>query len=57
MKNYYVYIMFSQRNGTLYAGVTSDLLKRVYEHKNKAAQASFTAKYNVDKLGYFELGF
>lgn len=52
--NAYVYILFNKRNGTLYVGVTSDLVKRVYEHKNKLV-AGFTKKYNVDKLGYYEI--
>ena len=54
MKQGYVYILFNKRNGTLYVGVTSDLIKRVYEHKDKTAD-SFTKKYNVDKLGYYEV--
>ena len=54
MKYSYVYILFSKRNGTLYIGVTSDLVKRVYQHKNKLADG-FTKKYNVDKLGYYEV--
>ena len=53
-KKSYVYILFSQRNGTLYVGVTSNLVKRVYEHKNKLVDG-FTKKYNVDKLGYYEI--
>ena len=53
-KKGYVYILFSKRNGTLYVGVTSDLVKRVYEHKNKYVKC-FTEKYNVDKLGYYEV--
>lgn len=53
MKNYYVYILSSKRNGTLYVGSTSDLIKRVFEHKSKFI-AGFTAKYNVSKLVYFE---
>jgi putative endonuclease len=53
MKNYYVYILASQRNGTLYIGVTNDLIKRVWEHKNKVADG-FTKKYGVDRLVYFE---
>ena len=54
MNNSYVYILFNKRNGTLYVGVTSDLVKRVYEHKNKFVQG-FTSKYGVDKLGYYEI--
>jgi len=53
MKQYYVYILASAKNGTLYTGVTSDLIKRVYEHKSKAADG-FTKKYGADKLVYFE---
>ena len=49
----YIYILFNKRNGTLYTGVTSDLKKRVYEHKNKTYEG-FTSKYNVIKLGYYE---
>ena len=56
MKNvhiYYVYIMSSQRNGTLYIGVTNDLQKRVYEHKTSIIKG-FTEKYGVSMLIYFE---
>jgi len=53
-KSAYVYILFSRRNGTLYTGVTSNLKRRVYEHKTALHPNSFTAKYGVDKLGYFE---
>jgi putative endonuclease len=52
-KDYYVYILASKRNGTLYIGLTSDLIKRVWEHKNKLVEG-FTQKYNVDKLVYLE---
>ncbi len=52
-KQYYVYILFSKYNGTLYVGVTNNLIRRVWEHKNKILKG-FTEKYNVDKLGYFE---
>jgi len=48
-----VYILASRRNGTLYTGVTSDLVKRVHEHKNGLADG-FTKKYNVHHLVYFE---
>ena len=50
---YYVYILSSQRNGTLYVGSTSDLIKRVWEHKNKVIP-SFTSKYHVHQLVYYE---
>ena len=52
-KEAYVYILFNKPFGVLYIGVTSDLIKRIYEHKNKII-GGFSAKYNVDKLGYFE---
>ena len=52
-KNFYVYILASQRNGTLYVGVTSDLIKRISEHKNKLAEG-FTEQYDVNKLVYYE---
>ena len=52
-KHGYVYILFNKRNGTLYTGVTSDLIKRVYEHKTKVSKG-FTSRYSVDKLGYYE---
>ena len=48
------YILFNKQNGTLYIGVTSNLVKRVYEHKNKLVDG-FTKKYNIDKLGYYEI--
>lgn len=50
---YYVYILGSQINGTLYIGVTNDLNRRVYEHKNKLV-VGFTEKYGVTKLVYVE---
>ena len=53
-KKAYVYILFSRRNGTLYTGVTSNLKRRIYEHKIGLHPNSFTARYGVDKLGYFE---
>ena len=52
-KYYYVYIMASSRNGTLYVGFTSNLAQRVFEHKNHLLPG-FTSRYNVDKLVYFE---
>jgi putative endonuclease len=53
MKQYYVYILASKRNGTLYIGVTSDLIRRIFEHKNNLIPG-FTTKYNVHNLVYFE---
>jgi putative endonuclease len=53
-KEYYVYILSSKRNGTLYIGVTSGLAKRVYEHKNNIIDG-FTKKYNVHSLVYYEM--
>jgi putative endonuclease len=53
MKHPCVYILASQRNGTLYTGVTSDLIKRVWEHKNDLIEG-FTNKYGVHRLVYFE---
>jgi putative endonuclease len=50
---YYVYILASDLGGTLYIGVTNDLVRRVHEHKTKAADG-FTKKYGVDRLVYFE---
>jgi putative endonuclease len=50
----YVYILSSQRNGTLYVGSTSDLIKRVWEHKNKVVPG-FTSKYHEHQLVYYEI--
>jgi putative endonuclease len=49
-----VYILASQRNGTLYIGVTSDLVKRIWEHKNNMVEG-FTKRYNVHRLVWYEL--
>ena len=51
--HYYVYILASKRNGTLYIGVISDLIKRVHEHKSDLV-AGFTKKHGVHKLVYYE---
>lgn len=53
MKAFYVYMMASKRNGTLYVGSTSDLIQRVWEHKNKVV-SRFTAQYNTHMLVYYE---
>lgn len=52
-KNFYVYIMTNYQETTFYIGVTSDLLRRVVEHKQKAKEG-FSSKYNLTKLVYFE---
>ena len=51
---YYVYILSNSTNSTVYTGVTKDLAKRVYEHKHHADPNSFTAKYDITKLVYYE---
>jgi putative endonuclease len=53
-KTYAVYILASKRNGTLYTGVTNDLSRRMYEHKEKMNRG-FTARYNVSLLVYYEV--
>ena len=53
-RQYYVYILFNKKNGTLYVGVTNNLVKRVWEHKNKVVKG-FTEKYNINKLVYYEI--
>jgi len=50
----YVYLLANKHNNVLYTGVTNDLVRRVYEHKNKLL-AGFTKKYNVDRLVYYEV--
>ena len=51
---YYVYILANATNVVVYIGVTSDLIRRVYEHKIHAESQSFTSRYGVHKLVYFE---
>jgi putative endonuclease len=53
MADYYVYIMASEKNGTLYIGMTNNLIKRVYEHKNNLVKG-FTQRYHVHILVYYE---
>jgi putative endonuclease len=53
-KRFYVYILASKRNGTLYVGVTSDLVKRIWEHKEEVAEG-FTSEYGVKNLVYYEV--
>jgi putative endonuclease len=54
MKQFYVYILASRPGGAIYIGVTNDLVRRVYEHKNKLIKG-FTERYSIDKLVYFEV--
>lgn len=54
MNQYYVYILASKRNGTLYIGVTNDLIRRTYEHRNGLIEG-FTKKYGVKILVYYEI--
>lgn len=51
---YFVYLLASRKDGTLYLGVTRDLVRRVYEHKTKAA-SGFTSRYDVRRLVWFEI--
>ena len=53
-KQGYVYILTNKPRGTLYIGVTSDLIKRIYQHKEKLV-SGFTQKYELDQLVYFEI--
>lgn len=53
LKTYYVYILASKRNGTLYVGITDNLIKRVWQHKNDIVEG-FTKKYNCHHLVYYE---
>ncbi len=54
MNQYYVYILASKKNGTLYIGVTNNLVKRTYEHKQNEVEG-FTRRYNVHNLVYYEI--
>ena len=53
MKKYYVYILTNKNNNVLYTGITNEIERRIYEHKNKLVDG-FTKKYNLKKLVYFE---
>ena len=52
---FYVYILASKRNGTIYVGVTNSLFGRIFRHKLKENPNSFTARYNVTRLVYYEI--
>lgn len=53
LHTYYVYILASKRNGTLYIGVTNNLIRRIYEHKNDMTEG-FTKRYRIHRLIYYE---
>ncbi|MCT4575177.1 MAG: GIY-YIG nuclease family protein [Alphaproteobacteria bacterium] len=55
MKQSYVYIVTNKNNTVLYTGITSNLIQRIYKHKDRTYDNSFTKRYNVDKLVYFEV--
>ena len=52
--HYYVYILTNENGNVMYVGFTDNLIRRVHEHKNHLDRGSFTARYNVTKLVYFE---
>lgn len=54
MKNSYVYIVTNKKNGTLYVGVTTNLVQRIYQHKSSVVD-SFTSKYKLNNLVYYEV--
>jgi len=54
MRQYFVYMLASKKNGTLYIGITNNLIKRVYEHRNNLVEG-FTKRYGVHKLIYYEI--
>ena len=52
-KRYFVYLLSNKKNGTLYIGITNDLVRRVYEHKSKHVEG-FSKKYNLSRLVWFD---
>ena len=52
---YYVYVLSNSNKNVVYTGVTNDLIRRVYEHKQHLDKSSFTSRYNVENLVYFEV--
>ena len=55
MRQFFVYILTNQNHTVLYTGVTSDLISRVWQHKNKVYKKSFSSQYNTAKLVYYEI--
>lgn len=54
MKQYYIYILASESGKTIYIGITNDLIRRIYEHREGLVEG-FTKKYNIKKLAYYEM--
>ena len=52
---YYIYILTNENRNVIYTGVTNDLIRRIYEHKKHLDKGSFTSRYNVENLVYFEV--
>lgn len=53
-RNFYIYIITNKKDGVLYIGFTKDLRRRIYQHKNKVHPTTFSARYNLDMLVYYE---
>ncbi len=53
MNNYFIYILTNELNNVIYTGITNDITRRIFEHKNKLVKG-FTSRYNIDKLVYYE---
>ncbi len=54
-EKFYIYIITNKKDGVLYIGYTNNLKRRVYQHKNKVHPTTFSARYNLDKLVYYEV--
>jgi putative endonuclease len=54
-EKHYLYIITNKNEGVLYIGITNNLKRRIYQHKNKVHKSTFSARYNLDKLVYFEI--
>ena len=54
-KEYYLYIITNKKDGVLYIGITNNLKRRIYQHKNKVHKTTFSARYNLDKLVFYEI--
>lgn len=54
-EKHYLYIITNKNEGVFYIGITNNLKRRIYQHKNKVHKSTFSARYNLDKLVYFEI--